>query len=55
MYIGVFDLHDRLKHTRKILNEKKQLKRLLEEDIQELEEDLKKLEEMIKHNEKTPV
>ncbi|GEB34371.1 MULTISPECIES: hypothetical protein [Brevibacillus] len=46
MYLGVFDLNQRLEQTRKVLREKQHLKKLIEEDIQELEKDVKALEEM---------
>lgn len=46
MYLGVFDLNQRLEQTRKILREKQHLKKLIEEDIQDLEQDVKELEAM---------
>ncbi|MEJ8546798.1 hypothetical protein [Brevibacillus borstelensis] len=45
MYLGVFDMNQRLEQTRKVLREKQHLKKLIEEDIRELEKDVKKLEE----------
>ena len=50
MYLGVFDLHQRLEQTRKVLREKQHLKKLIEEDIQELEKDVKDLEAMTEKN-----
>lgn len=50
MYLGVFDLHQRLEQTRKVLREKQHLKKLIEEDIQELEKDVKDLEAMTDKN-----
>ncbi|MED1914196.1 hypothetical protein P4V64_02655 [Bacillus thuringiensis] len=46
MYLGVFDLNQRLEQTRKILREKQHLKKLIEEDILDLEQDVKELEAM---------
>jgi len=48
MYIGIFDLQQRLERTRRLLKEKIHLRKLIEDDIKELEEDLKQLEDMIK-------
>jgi len=50
VYLGVFDLHQRLEQTRKVLREKQHLKKLIEEDIQELEKDVKDLEAMTEKN-----
>ncbi|MFP3391889.1 hypothetical protein [Brevibacillus sp. SIMBA_040] len=50
MYLGVFDLHQRLEQTRKVLREKQHLKKLIEEDIQDLEKDVKDLEAMTEKN-----
>ena len=50
MYLGVFDLNQRLEQTRKVLREKQHLKKLIEEDIQELEKDVKDLEAMTEKN-----
>ncbi|MBO8164999.1 MAG: hypothetical protein H0Z34_14990 [Brevibacillus sp.] len=47
MYLGVFDLRQRLEQTRKMLREKQHLKELIEEDIRELEKDVQALEEML--------
>ncbi len=47
MYLGVFDMNQRLEQTRKVLREKQHLKKLIEEDIRELEKDVKELEEMM--------
>ncbi|MFD2369298.1 hypothetical protein ACFSO0_04795 [Brevibacillus sp. GCM10020057] len=47
MYLGVFDLNQRLEQTRKILREKQHLKKLIEEDIRELEKDIQDLEAMM--------
>ncbi|MDF2679533.1 MAG: hypothetical protein K0R47_723 [Brevibacillus sp.] len=46
MYLGVFDLNQRLEQTRKVLREKQHLKKLIEEDIQDLEKDIQDLEAM---------
>ncbi|USG67268.1 hypothetical protein NDK47_08340 [Brevibacillus ruminantium] len=46
MYLGVFDMNQRLEQTRKVLREKQHLKKLIEEDIRELEKDVQDLEEM---------
>jgi septal ring factor EnvC (AmiA/AmiB activator) len=46
VYLGVFDMNQRLEQTRKVLREKQHLKKLIEEDIRELEKDVKKLEEL---------
>lgn len=48
MYLGVFDLNQRLEQTRKILRDKQHLKKLIEEDIRELEKDIQDLEAMVK-------
>ncbi|MGG1659333.1 hypothetical protein [Brevibacillus sp. NRS-1366] len=50
MYLGVFDLNQRLEQTRKVLREKQHLKKLIEEDIQALEKDVKDLEAMTDKN-----
>ncbi|EST53035.1 hypothetical protein T458_19185 [Brevibacillus panacihumi W25] len=47
MYVGVFDMNQRLEKTRKILREKQHLKKLIEEDIRELERDVQDLEEIL--------
>ncbi|MDC0760094.1 MULTISPECIES: hypothetical protein [Brevibacillus] len=52
MYLGVFDLNQRLEQTRKILREKQHLKKLIEEDICDLEQDVKELEAMTTKQEK---
>ncbi|MFC8688689.1 hypothetical protein [Brevibacillus porteri] len=52
MYLGVFDLNQRLEQTRKILREKQHLKKLIEEDICDLEQDVKELEAMTAKQEK---
>ncbi|MED4586809.1 hypothetical protein [Brevibacillus choshinensis] len=46
MYLGVFDLNQRLEQTRKVLREKQHLKKLIEEDIHDLEKDVQDLEAM---------
>lgn len=46
MYLGVFDMNQRLEQTRKVLREKQHLKKLIEEDIRELEKDVHELEVM---------
>lgn len=52
MYLGVFDLNQRLEQTRKILREKQHLKKLIEEDIHDLEKDVQELEAMTTQKEK---
>mgnify|MGYP001211808336 CR=1 FL=1 len=52
MYAGLFDMNKRLEQTRKVLREKQHLKKLIEEDIQELEKDVEELEAII--NKHTP-
>ncbi|GAA4703217.1 hypothetical protein [Brevibacillus fulvus] len=47
MYLGVFDINQRLEQTRKVLREKQLLKQLIEEDIRELEKDIREIEEMV--------
>ncbi|WP_232698186.1 hypothetical protein [Brevibacillus daliensis] len=47
MYLGVFDMKDRLEQTRKVLREKQHLLKLLEDDVRELEDDVQALEGML--------
>lgn len=47
MYLGVFDMNQRLEQTRKVLREKQRLLQLIEDDIRELEQDVQALEEMM--------
>jgi hypothetical protein len=47
VYLGVFDMNQRLEQTRKVLREKQHLKKLIEEDIRELERDVRELEDMM--------
>jgi len=47
VYLGVFDLNQRLEQTRKILRDKQHLKKLIEEDICDLEKDIQDLEAMV--------
>ncbi|WP_176452429.1 hypothetical protein [Brevibacillus laterosporus] len=47
MYIGVFDMQERLDQTRKMLRDKKHLLKMLEEDVRGLENDVQMLEEML--------
>lgn len=47
MYVGVFDLRQRLEQTRKLLKDKIRLRELLDDDIAELEQSLKELEDMV--------
>lgn len=47
MYLGVFDMNQRLEQTRKVLREKQHLKKLIEEDIRELEKDVQELEAIL--------
>lgn len=54
MYLGVFDMNQRLEQTRKVLREKQQLKKMIEEDIRELEKDIQELE-VILNNQSTKV
>ena len=49
VYVGIFDMNERLEKTRKILREKQHLKQLIEEDIRQLERDVQAIEEMIVH------
>jgi predicted kinase len=49
VYLGVFDMNERLEKTRKMLREKQHLKQLIEEDIRELEKDVQALEEFVVH------
>lgn len=53
MYVGVFDMNQRLEKTRKILREKQHLKKLIEEDIRELERDVQDLEEILNQSQPT--
>ena len=53
MYVGVFDLRNRLEQTRKLLKDKIHLREMLEEDIKELEQSVKELESMLNKTEKT--
>ena len=48
MYLGIFDLKERLEHTRRLLREKIHLRKLIDDDIKELEKDIKELENMVK-------
>jgi len=50
MYLGVFDLKNRLEHTKRLLNEKVRLKELLEQDIEQLERDLEHLQKILQQN-----
>ncbi|MGE5701401.1 MAG: hypothetical protein ACM32O_02640 [Clostridia bacterium] len=47
MYLGVFDMNQRLEQTRKVLREKQRLIQLIEDDIRDLEKDVQALEEMM--------
>lgn len=47
MYVGIFDLKQRLEHTKKLLKDKMRLREMLDEDIKELEESIKDIENMI--------
>ncbi|WCK52394.1 hypothetical protein PP175_13095 [Aneurinibacillus sp. Ricciae_BoGa-3] len=44
MYVGVFDVEQRLEQMKKLLKEKKRLKELLESDIEQIERDVHTLE-----------
>ncbi len=48
MYLGVFDLKQRLEHTKKLLKDKMKLREMLDDDIKELEQNLKDIENMFK-------
>lgn len=48
MYLGIFDLKQRLEHTKKLLKDKMKLREMLDDDIKELEKNLKDLENMFK-------
>jgi len=47
VHAGLYDMNKRLEQTRKVLREKQHLKKLIEEDIQELEKDIKELEAIL--------
>ena len=47
MYLGIFDLKQRLEHTRRLLKDKIRLREMLDEDIKELEQSLKDIEDMM--------
>jgi ferritin-like metal-binding protein YciE len=53
MYLGVFNLEQRLEQMKKLLKEKKRLKEMLDDDIKEIEKDIKNLENMIKKHRKS--
>lgn len=48
MYLGIFDLKQRLEHTKKLLRDKMKLREMLDDDIKELEQNLKDIENMFK-------
>lgn len=50
MYLGVFNLEQRLEQMKKLLKEKKRLKEMLDDDIKSIEKDIKNLEGMIGKN-----
>jgi hypothetical protein len=52
VYLGIFDLKERLEKTRKVLREKQHLKQLIEDDIHQLEKDVQSLEKMVVHYDK---
>ena len=52
MYVGVFDMKQRMEHVRKLLKDKVRLRELLDDDIKELEQSLKDIEEMMNKYEK---
>jgi len=52
MYVGIFDVKQRIEHTRKLLRDKVRLRELLDDDIKELEQSLKDMEEMMNKYEK---
>jgi septal ring factor EnvC (AmiA/AmiB activator) len=47
MYLGVFDMKERLEQMRKLLKEKRRLKELLEQDIAGIERDIEMLEKQL--------
>lgn len=47
MYVGIFDMKERLEKTRKVLKEKEHLKQLIEDDIRQLQDDVQSLEKMV--------
>jgi hypothetical protein len=53
MYLGVFDMGERLEQMRKLLKEKRRLKELLEQDIQQIERDIDKLEKQLERAERS--
>jgi hypothetical protein len=56
MYLGVFNLEQRLEQMKKLLKEKIRLKEMLDDDIKVIEKDIKNLEVMIeKHRNKVSV
>lgn len=50
MYVGVFNMEQRLEQMRKLLREKRRLRELLDEDIYSIEKDIKNLEGMVEQN-----
>ncbi len=49
MYLGVFNLEQRLEQMKKLIKEKKRLKEMLDDDIKGIERDIKSLEGMIEN------
>lgn len=52
MYVGIFDVNQRMEHTKRLLKDKVRLRELLDDDIKELEQSLKDMEEMMSKYEK---
>lgn len=55
MYVGVFNLDQRLEQMKKLLKEKKRLRELLDDDIRVIEKDIKNVESMIEINRRISV
>lgn len=47
MYVGVFNMEQRLEQMKKLLKEKRRLRELLDEDISSIEKDILNLENMV--------
>ena len=47
MYVGIFDVEQRMEYMRKFLKDKVRLRELVDDDIKELEQSLKDMEEMM--------
>lgn len=53
MYLGVFDMKERLEQMRKLLKEKRRLKELLEQDIEDIERDIVMIENQLEAAERS--